>query len=65
MDRGFDALSFIGIVTLFYIVYRLYIKANENEQVITEFVRRLALKDISKKKVNRKRKIVKKLKNRN
>lgn len=45
MDRGFDAMILIGMITLFYIVYRLYTKANEAEQVITELVRQIALKD--------------------
>lgn len=43
MDRGFDAFVFIGIVVLFYIVYRLYVKANENDQIITNLVRQIAL----------------------
>jgi len=45
MGRGFDAMILIGMITLFYIVYRLYTKVNENEQVITELVRQIALRD--------------------
>lgn len=50
MDRGFDAMILIGVITLFYAVYRLYTKANENEQVITELVRQIALKNGTSKK---------------
>lgn len=49
MGRGFDAMIFIGIIILFYAVYRLYIKANETEQEITEIVRQLALRLDTKK----------------
>lgn len=51
LDNGLDALFFISVVVLFYSVYRLYVKSNENEQVITDLVRQLALKNgLSKKK---------------
>jgi hypothetical protein len=50
MDRGFDAMILIAVIALFYAVYRLYTKANENEQVITELVRQIALKDGTSKK---------------
>lgn len=54
MDRGFDAMILIGVITLFYAVYRLYTKANENEQVITELVRQIALKNgTSRKKLKK------------
>lgn len=53
MGRGFDAMILIGMITLFYAVYRLYTKANENEQVITELVRQIALKNGVTKKRNR------------
>ena len=55
MDRGFDAMILIGMITLFYAVYRLYTKANENEQVITELVRQIALKNGLTKKNRRKK----------
>lgn len=48
IGRGFDAMVFIAITTLFYIVYRLYVKANENEEIITELVRRLALGNVKR-----------------
>jgi len=50
IGRGFDAMIFIAIVALFYIVYRLYVKSNENEQIITSLVRKIALMDLKKSK---------------
>lgn len=43
MGRGFDAMMFLGIVALFYAIYRLYVRINEVEQEITELIRQLAL----------------------
>ncbi|MFA6492770.1 MAG: DUF2304 domain-containing protein [Patescibacteria group bacterium] len=54
MERGNDAMFFLGIVALFYATYRLYVKINEQEKEITRLVRALALKNA--KKSTRKRK---------
>lgn len=60
MERGNDAMFFLGIVALFYATYRLYVKINEQEKEITKLVRALALKNVSKtnskKYVKKKRK---------
>lgn len=51
MNRGLDAMFFIGIVALFYAVYRLYAKMANFENEITELVRQIALKQgVSRKK---------------
>lgn len=50
MERGKDAMFFLGIVALFYATYRLYVKSNEHEKEITKLVRALALKNIKKRK---------------
>lgn len=55
MGRGFDAMVFIAIVVLFYVIYRLYIKANETEQELTEIIRQMALRLDTKKMRVRKR----------
>lgn len=55
MGRGFDALTFMSIMVLFYIVYRLYVRADENDQVITELTRQLALKNAIKPKRKKKK----------
>lgn len=53
MERGNDAMFFLGIVALFYATYRLYVKGNEQDKEITKLVRALALKNV--KKQNRKK----------
>lgn len=50
MGRGFDAMVFLSVIALFYGVYRLYIKANEQEKEITKLVKALALKNVKKYK---------------
>lgn len=50
IGSGFDALVFIAIILIYYVVYRLYAKANENEEIITNLVRKIALKNIKKRK---------------
>lgn len=49
MERGNDAMFFLGIVALFYATYRLYVKTNEQDKEITKLVRALALKNVSAK----------------
>lgn len=46
MERGNDAMFFLGIIALFYASYRLYVKSNEQEKEITRLVRALALKNV-------------------
>lgn len=53
IERGFDAMIFIAVIALLYAVYRLYVKSNENEKIITDLVRQLALKNIEKSSKNR------------
>ena len=48
MERGNDAMFFLGIVALFYASYRLYVKSNEQEKEITRLVRALALKNVKR-----------------
>lgn len=54
MERGNDAMFFLGIVALFYATYRLYVKNNEQEKEITKLVRALALKNVRKPRNGRK-----------
>jgi len=46
IGRGIDVLVYGGIVLLFYLVYRLYIKQEETSQEITKIIREIALKDL-------------------
>ena len=54
LENGLDAMFFFGIVALFYAIYRLYIKANETEQILTELVRQIALKNVKSRKKRKK-----------
>jgi len=48
--RGLDLLIYISIAVLFYLVFRIYVKTEEQEQRITTLVRELAIKKKNKKK---------------
>lgn len=50
VGRGSDAFFAIGIVILFYMVYRLYAIVDRLEKDFTKIVRILALRDASTKK---------------
>jgi len=42
--RGLDLLIYLSIALLFYMVFRMYVKIDEQEQRITKLVRELAKK---------------------
>ncbi|ADC68885.1 Protein of unknown function DUF2304 [Methanocaldococcus sp. FS406-22] len=45
VGRGVDALMYISIVVLFYLIYRLYAKIDALERQITHIVREIAIRD--------------------
>ena len=45
IGRGIDAVVYGSVVLLFYLVYRVYVKAEFVEHEITSLVRKLALKE--------------------
>lgn len=45
IGRGIDAIVYGSIVALFYMTYRLYVKAENIEHEITQLVRRLTQRD--------------------
>ncbi len=49
VGRGVDALVYLSIVSLFYAIFRLYVKLEFIEHELTSLVRNLALKDESKR----------------
>ncbi len=55
IDRGIDAMVYLGLIILFYSVYRVYSKIERVEQDITSLTRYIALKDagISRKHVKK------------
>ena len=53
LRRGMDLLIFASIGILFYLVFRLYIKLEEQEREITKVVREIAIKEANNKKKKR------------
>ncbi|EKD93442.1 MAG: hypothetical protein ACD_28C00147G0002 [uncultured bacterium] len=49
VSRGIDVVVYFGLVALFYMIYRAYIKIEHLERDITKIVRSIALKDLDKK----------------
>ncbi len=45
ISRGIDAVVYGSVVLLFYLMYRVYVKAEFVEHEITSLVRKLALKE--------------------
>lgn len=50
ISRGVDLLIYGGITVLFYMVYRLYAKIDQQQQEITKLVTEVAIKNVKKKK---------------
>jgi hypothetical protein len=48
VGRGADAVFYLSIVLLFYIVFRLYAKLENLESKLSELVKKIALKDLEK-----------------
>ena len=49
-SRGVDILIYGGILLLFYMVYRIYAKIDQQQQEITTIVKKISLDNPSKKK---------------
>ena len=50
VQRSIDAIVYLSIVFLLYVVFRFRIRLNEMQREITMLTRKLAIKDINKKK---------------
>ena len=44
IGRGIDVLIYIGIILLFYLIFRIYVKIDKVERNITKIVRKITLK---------------------
>ena len=54
IGRGIDILVYLGIMLLFYFLFKLYIKIRGIEEKVTKLVREIAIKNESKtRKKNR------------
>lgn len=43
VGRGADVIVYLSIVVLFYLVFRIYVKADSTEKAITKLVREVAI----------------------
>lgn len=46
VGRGADAVIYLSLIALFYIVFRVYVKIEDVEREITRLVRKLAVDEI-------------------
>ena len=56
IGRGVDTLLYFGMILLFYLLFRLYVKVETQQKDITKLVRMFALSEAEKKKEIQKRK---------
>jgi small membrane protein len=50
IGRGVDALIYVSIIVIFYLMFRMYTKVDAMEQEITKVVREVSLKELDKRK---------------
>jgi hypothetical protein len=48
VGRGADAVIYIALIGLFFLVFRMYVHIEAVEGEITQLVRKLALEDVKK-----------------
>lgn len=48
VGRGSDLVIYVSLATLFYLVFRLFVKIEDTQREIARLVRTLALKDLEK-----------------
>ncbi len=48
VGRGADAVLYVSVVMLFYMIFRLYGKCENLEHQLSELVKKIALKDLEK-----------------
>ncbi|KKP36571.1 MAG: hypothetical protein UR27_C0017G0017 [Candidatus Peregrinibacteria bacterium GW2011_GWA2_33_10] len=53
IKRGIDVFVYFGIIVLFYLIFRSYIKIEEMEREITKLVRKMAIKELKDKENNK------------
>jgi small membrane protein len=50
IGRGVDMVLYLGMVTLFYLIFRLYVRIENQEKEITGVVRKIAIERGNKKR---------------
>lgn len=56
IGRGVDILLYIGMILLFYLLFRIYVKFEAQQKEITALVREVALQNAQKKETTKKQK---------
>ncbi len=56
IGRGADLLIYGSIVTLFYLIFRIYVKLEDIERQITQLARKIALQKVSSPKKPKRKK---------
>lgn len=56
IGRGADLIIYGSIITLFYLIFRIYVKLEDIERQITQLARKFALQNISKSKKTKRQK---------
>ena len=51
VGRGVDAIIYLSIITLFYLVFRIYVKIEEGQRELTKLVRKLAVDELNEEKL--------------
>lgn len=49
INRGADAVVYISVIVIYYMVFRVYVKLNHLEREITRLVRALAIREAKQK----------------
>jgi small membrane protein len=50
IGRGMDLALYASVILLFYLMFRLYVKIDSQNQEVTKLVREIAIRDAKKKK---------------
>ena len=52
IGRGMDLITYMSIIILFYLIFRVYVKTESLEKNITKLIREIALDEDKEKKKN-------------
>ncbi len=55
IGRGVDIVLYVGMIILFYLLFRLYVKIDAQQKEMTKIVREMAIQNAQKKKQNDKK----------
>jgi hypothetical protein len=53
IGRGMDLITYMSIIILFYLIFRVYVKTENLEKNLTKLIRQMALDEDKEKKKNK------------